>query len=112
MKLGHALVLIAFGAFAPSVPAAAAKDAKLPRCNGHQKRPANLYGTILPSIPARGQASAAAAPKTGPATNLFPGEDTTVRPQKERTPERVPAIGTLVPSSGPTAARSTSFASC
>src|SRR3546814_3976536 len=26
------------------------KDEKLPRCSGRQKRPANLYGTVLPSI--------------------------------------------------------------
>lgn len=44
MKLGSALAFLALAALTPSVPASAAKDEKLPRCNGRQKRPANPYG--------------------------------------------------------------------
>ena len=65
MKLGSALAFLALAALTPPVPAVAAKDDKLPRCNGRQKRPANLYGTVLPSIPSRGITSEPAAPAAG-----------------------------------------------
>jgi hypothetical protein len=124
MKLGSALAFLALAALTPPVPAVAAKDEKLPRCNGRQKRPANLYGTVLPSIPSRNATSAAAAPPEGgvprgtpqsapaPATNLFPPEDAAPGPQGANTSNKVPAIGALNPSAGPTAALSTTFASC
>src|SRR3546814_3929545 len=81
MKLGAALAILALAALTPSAPASAAKDEKLPRCSGRQKRPANLYGTVLPSIPPRNATSAAPADgeprgtppsQSAPATNLFP----------------------------------------
>lgn len=65
MKLGSALAFLALVALTPPVPALAAKDEKLPRCNGRQKRPANLYGTVLPSIPSRTAPTAAVAPPEG-----------------------------------------------
>lgn len=65
MKLGSALAFLALAALTPPVPALAAKDEKLPRCNGRQKRPANLYGTVLPSIPSRTAPAAAVTPSMG-----------------------------------------------
>src|SRR3546814_21037846 len=81
MKLGAALAILALAALTPPAPASAAKDEKLPRCSGRQKRPANLYGTVLPSIPPRNATSAAPADgvprgtptsQSHPATNPFP----------------------------------------
>lgn len=128
MKLGSALAILALASLTPSVPAVAAKDEKLPRCNGRQKRPANLYGTILPTIPARNAPAAAAAPPgegvprgtptpqsaPAPTTNLFPPESATPAPAGPDTSQagKVPAIGALSPSAGPTAALPTTFASC
>lgn len=126
MKLGSALAFLALAALTAPVPSVAAKDDKLPRCNGRQKRPANLYGTVLPSIPSRNATSAAAAPSAGgvprgtpqsaptPATNLFPPDEAAPAPRGSDTSQagKVPAIGALTPSAGPTAALSTSYASC
>lgn len=124
MKLGAALAFLALAALTPPVPALAAKDEKLPRCNGRQKRPANLYGTILPSVPPRTAPMAAVTPPEGdvprgtpqpasaPATNLFPPEEAPLGPQGAKTSSKVPAIGALNPSAGPTAALPTTYASC
>lgn len=124
MKLGAALAFLALAALTPPVPALAAKDEKLPRCNGRQKRPANLYGTILPSVPSRTAPTAAVTPPErgvprgtpqlapAPATNLFPPEDAAPGPQGANTSSKVPAIGALNPSAGPTAALPTTYASC
>lgn len=128
MKFGSALAFLALAALTPSVPAAAAKDDKLPRCNGRQKRPANLYGTVLPTIPDRNAPSAAVAPPVegvprgtpspqsapAPTTNLFPPEGAAPTQQGPDTSQagRVPAIGALSPSAGPTAALQTTYVSC
>lgn len=126
MKLGSASAFLALAALVPSVPAVAAKDDKLPRCNGRQKRPANLYGTVLPSIPSRNAPAAASAPSAGgvprgtpqstpaPAMNLFPSQGTETAPGQSDLSRagKVPAIGALTLSTGPTAALLTSYASC
>src|SRR3546814_5829070 len=115
MKLGAALAILALAALTPSAPASAAKDEKLPRCSGRQKRPANLYGTVLPSIPPRNATSAAPADgvprgtppsQSAPATNLFPADGAASAPEgadASRT-GKVPAIGDLTPHGSPTAA--------
>ncbi len=126
MKLGAALAILALAALTPSAPASAAKDEKLPRCNGRQKRSANLYGTVLPSIPPRNATSAAeAAPADGvprgtpqsapvPATHLFPADGAVAAPDGADTSPsgKVPAIGAVTPNGGLTAALPTSYASC
>lgn len=131
MKLGSALAILALAFLTPSVPASAAKDDKLPRCNGRQKRPANLYGTILPSLPDRATPAttsaqrlgvprgtpsplAAPAPLAPPATNLFPPTNATPATQGSDTsqPGKVPAIGAISPGMSPTAALPTPYASC
>lgn len=122
MKLGFALATLALLTLSPGVPASAAKDDKLAKCNAKKKRPANLYGTVLPTLPARAGV-AAATPATVPAapvappTNLFPspapdaplGADGAVGSIDD---VRVPAIGAVMPSSDRHAALPTSYASC
>ncbi|OAH42123.1 hypothetical protein AX777_21975 [Sphingobium yanoikuyae] len=126
MKIGAVLAILALAALTPPAPAVAAKDEKLPRCNGRQKRPANLYGTVLPTMPPRnGEASAISPPVEGvprgtptlegapaPTTNLFPPDDAAPEGQDTSRAGKVPAIGTIEPSAGPTAALPTSYASC
>lgn len=126
MKLGAILAILALAALTPAPPAVAAKDEKLPRCNGRQKRPANLYGTVLPTMPPRnGPAAAVSPPAEGvprgtptpwdaaaPTTNLFPPDDPAPEGQDTSRAGKVPAIGAIEPSAGPTAALPTSYASC
>lgn len=131
MKFGSALAILALASVTPSMPAAAAKDDKLPRCNGRQKRPANPYGTILPTLPDRSgpaaaisprgagvprgtPSQAAPAPSGSPTTNLFPPASATPAPQGPDTSQagKVPAIGAIELEAGPTAALPTSYASC
>lgn len=71
MKLAKALAPLALLTLAAvaTVPAYAAKEAKIPRCTGKAKRPANPYGTVLPTLPARGMQEAGTM---APPTNLFP----------------------------------------
>ena len=132
MKFGSALAILALATLTPTVPATAAKDDKLPRCNGRQKRPANVYGTILPTIPDRSAPAAATspgaagvprgtpgsqavpAPSASPTTNLFPPASDAPTPNGPDTSQagKVPAIGAIGPGAGPTAALPTSYASC
>lgn len=127
MKLGSALAILALAGLTPSSPAAAAKDNKLPRCNGQQKRPANPYGTILPSIPDRGAPAAGLSSAQGvprgtssaqavpaPATNLFPPEGPATPKQAPAAPQdgKVPAIGAVGPGADARAALPISYASC
>lgn len=132
MKFGSGLAILALASLMPSVPATAAKDDKLPRCNGRQKRPANLYGTILPTIPDRSAPVDATsptgagvprgtpglqstpAPSAPPTTNLFPPASATPAPQGPDTSQagKVPAISAIGSGAGTTAALPTSYASC
>lgn len=122
MKLGFALATLALLTLAPGVPASAAKDDKLAKCNAKRKRPANLYGTILPTLPPRAGVTAAApaivpAPPTVPPTNLFPAPapDAPVgsgEPVGTANDVRVPAIGASLPSGDRHAALPISYESC
>lgn len=126
MKFGSALATFALAMLIPSVPVAAAKNERLPRCDGRQKRPANPYGTVLPTVPPRNMTSAVdpasglsvprgtPAPSSAPTTNLFPPESAAPAPQGPHTSQagKVPAIGAIDPSAGPTAALTTTYASC
>ncbi len=130
MKLGSAVAFVALASMTPTMPASAAKDNKLPRCSGKHKRPANLYGTVLPSIPDRGltspaptsgggvprgtpgASSTAPGPSTPP-TNLFPPPNAVPVPQGPTSSlSRVPAIDALEASPSASAALPTSYASC
>lgn len=130
MKFASAVAILALASVASAVPAVAAKDDKLPRCNARQKRPANLYGSVLPTIPDRGMTAATASADNGgvprgtpalqpapvrpsPTTDLFPPAAATPAPQGAASPNAtVPAIGPVVGQVSPSAALSTSYASC
>lgn len=136
MKLGSALALVALAAMTPIIPASAAKNDKLARCTGKHLRPANPYGTVLPTIPDRGltpteatgtggvprgtpapgaaPVTPSAAPATSPTTNLFPAPSAVPAPGPGPTSSlgKVPAIGALGSSSTASAAPTTFYASC
>lgn len=122
MKLRSAMAILALLTLAPVGPAAAAKDDKLPRCSGKSKRPANLYGTVLPTIPPReGVTSSNGGPSVGPASqrgltepprNLFPepsGGPVGAAPASET---KVPAIGPATPGPARISAVPVSYGSC
>ena len=129
MKFAPFLAIVAVIAMTPALPLAAAKENKLPRCTGKHPRPANPYGTVLPTIPDRGLTPVAPASSGGvprgtpgpheaapapsapaPTTNLFPPASATPNPQGPTSSnERVPAIGA---SPSASAALPTSYASC
>lgn len=128
MTIRSAIAVLALVSLVPSMPATAAKDEKLARCNGKKKRPANPYGTVLPTVPGRsaaattsrtvphgtpdGQATPDAS--TPPATNLFRADVQSTAPQTTDTShaEKVPAIGAVTTSSSASAALLPRFASC
>lgn len=129
MKFAPFLAIVASVTMTPTLPVAAAKANKLPRCTGKHLRPANPYGTVLPTIPDRGllpaasassggvprgtlgpQGAAPASPAPSPTTNLFPPASAAPSPQGPTSSnERVPAIGA---SPSASAALPTSYASC
>jgi hypothetical protein len=119
MKLGSAFAIMALLTAAPAIPVSA-KD-KLPRCNGKAKRPANLYGTVLPSIPSRGGVaisrptlgrSGAGSPTIQP-TNLFPVPSAGSAPAGQDGDEsKVPAISANIPFQSQPAGAPISYASC
>jgi hypothetical protein len=92
-----------------STSVAASKSPKLARCDGRSRRPANVYGSILPTVdPAKGTFTPAAATRGG--VDVFPLVDP-VEPDPRRTPSsgdepapRVPPISAITPP--------TSFESC
>jgi hypothetical protein len=83
-----------------SVSVAGSKSPKLAKCDGHHRRAANLYGSILPTVdPATG----AATPANG-GVDIFPGAPATPGARPEQAPPTakpapiVPPIGALNPS--------------
>ena len=92
MKIAKALAPLALLTLSATVPAYAAKEAKVPRCNGKAKRPANPYGTVLPTLPARGMPGSGSAT---PPMNLFPSSNETGGATPDDT--RVPPISAVVP---------------
>lgn len=135
MKLGSALAIAALFATTPTVPATAAKNDKLPRCTGKHLRPANPYGTVLPTIPDRGltptdpssaggvprgtppagsgSPTPSAAPGSSPTTNLFPAPGAAPSsPGPTSSLGKVPAIGAIDASPSASLTPSTFYASC
>lgn len=127
MKITSAFAVLALACLTPPMPANAAKDEKLARCNGKHKRPANPYGSVLPTVPDRSASPASPAVPHGtpqtpgepnlsapPATNLFPSDAPPNPPlgaDTSRT-DKVPAIGAVTTSSSARAALPPKFASC
>jgi hypothetical protein len=96
-------ILIAVALIAPVGPAtAASKSPKLAKCDGKQRRPANPYGTILPSVdPVSGTSTPAAQTPERKGVEVFPGNAPEApKPAKpDGQPERqVPPISSLSPS--------------
>ena len=63
MHIRKTIALAALLCLSCATVALAAKEAKVPRCNGQSKRPANPYGTVLPTLPSRTAGGAASASK-------------------------------------------------
>ena len=121
MKLRSAMAALALLTLAQGC-ASGAKDGKLARCNGSAKRPANPYGTVLPTIPPRAgvtssnggadAAPAAQAVPVQPPTNLFPEPSSApvgAAPSSETT---VPAISAAPASAPRISALPISYGSC
>jgi hypothetical protein len=96
------LMIVAPVSFAMAGP----KSPKLAKCDGHHRRAANLYGTILPTVD---PASGAATPANG-SVDIFPGAPATPKAK----PGQDPASGKPVPTVPPIGALSPSktFRSC
>jgi hypothetical protein len=87
-----------------SLSIAASKSPKLARCDGKQRRPANPYGSILPTVdPASGTVSPATAtqrgvdvfPLVGPAK---PNSQTNNSEPPEKPLPQIPPISAVAPS--------------
>lgn len=89
---------------------AASKSPKLARCDGKQRRPANAYGSILPTVdPASGSVTPASAPQRGvdvflQADQAKPDSRGKAMPPADPPATLVPPIGAISPS--------TSYQSC
>ncbi|MBO9378888.1 hypothetical protein GG804_19150 [Sphingomonas histidinilytica] len=110
MNFAKTLAPLALLALCTSAPVLAAKEAKVPRCNGQSKRPANPYGTILPSLPAR----SATVPTSAPApTQFFPSSTAPTEKGSAAKKEAVPPISEARPlSTAPVSAPQPVYASC
>lgn len=101
LRMAMALALIAPGYAASAAP----KSSKLAKCDGKQRRPANPYGSILPSIDPLSGTSTPAGPAQGQdqerrGIEVFP-EKNPPSPRSERPNDRpddkVPPISSLSP---------------
>ncbi|MBA3896093.1 MAG: hypothetical protein H0X36_02925 [Sphingomonadaceae bacterium] len=111
MRQGIKIAVLGLVLIAPvSMSLAASKSPKLARCDGKHRRPANVYGSILPTVdPANGTVIPASAPKGG--VDVFPLVDP-AKPNPRSTPPRpsdkpapkVPPISAITPP--------TSYGSC
>jgi hypothetical protein len=110
MKIAMALAPLALLFVSSPAPVLAAKEAKVPRCNGQSKRPANPYGTILPTLPSRNIPGA--APAAAP-TNLFPSSSLPeAASPAARDDNGVPPISAVTPLPDNKAASRPVYASC
>lgn len=96
-------ILAALALIAPINNAtAASKSPKLAKCDGKQRRPANPYGSILPSVdPLGGASTPAAQTPERKGVEVFPGNSPEAQKsaKPDGRPERqVPPIGSLSPS--------------
>lgn len=96
-------ILAALALIAPvGIAEAGAKSPNLAKCNGKQRRPANPYGSILPSVdPLGGTSTPAGRTPERKGVEVFPGNAPVApKPAKpDGRPERqVPPISSLSPS--------------
>lgn len=101
LSMAMALALIAPGYVASAAP----KSPKLAKCDGKQRRPANPYGSILPSVDPQSGTSTPAEPAPSQqqqrrGVEVFP-EKNPAAPKREapngRTDTTVPPISSLSP---------------
>ena len=96
-------ILAALALLAPVNPGiAASKSPKLAKCNGKQRRPANPYGSILPTVdPVSGMSTPAGQVPERRGVEVFP-EKSPAAPKPARPDGRpdtqVPSISSLPPS--------------
>ena len=108
MNIAKALAPFALLSLSTAMPVLAAKEAKVPRCNGQSKRPANPYGTILPTLPAHNASGSATPP-----TQLFPSSAApNANGPAAREDNRVPPISAATPPPANNAASQPVYASC
>lgn len=100
-------IVVALALIAPVTAASAApKSPKLAKCDGKQRRPANPYGSILPSVDPLSGTATPAEPAQGQeqerrGVEVFPGKNPAEqRPEtpKGRPENKVPPISSLSPS--------------
>jgi hypothetical protein len=95
--------LVALALIAPMNAASAASNSpKLAKCDGKQRRPANPYGSILPTVdPISGTSTPAGQTQDRTGVEVFPGKNPAApkppRPDSRSDPQ-VPPISSLPPS--------------
>lgn len=109
MNITKALAPLALLSLSTAAPLYAAKETKVPRCNGQSKRPANPYGTVLPTLPAR--SAATSAPANAP-TQFFPAPAAPQGGGPASQDDHVPPISEATPPPAPSAASQPVYASC
>ena len=71
-------IAVALALIAPVRTAAASKSPKLAKCDGKQRRPANPYGSILPTVdPASGTSTPAGEAPARTGVDVFPPKNPT-----------------------------------
>jgi hypothetical protein len=95
--------LVALALIAPVNAASAASDSpKLAKCDGKRRRPANPYGSILPTVdPLNGTSTPAGQTPEREGVEVFPGKAPPAPkpPRPDGKPEsQVPPISSLTPS--------------
>ena len=81
---------------------AASKSPKLAKCDGKQRRPANPYGSILPTVdPQAGTTTPAASASGRSGVDVFPSTAPTLATPAKPTakPEQIPPISNATPPS-------------
>ncbi len=95
-------ILVALALIAPvGTATAASKSPNLAKCNGKQRRPANPYGSILPTVdPISGTSTPAGQTQDRTGVEVFPGKNPAApkppRPDSRSDPQ-VPPISSLTP---------------
>jgi hypothetical protein len=99
-------IAVTFALIVPvGIASAAPKSPKLAKCDGKQRRPANPYGSILPSVDPLSGTSTPASPAQGQeqerrGIKVFP-EKNPAAPKPERpnarSEDKVPPISSLAP---------------
>ena len=100
MRRGVTSILVAAALLVPAnALTAASKSPKLAKCDGKQRRPANPYGSILPTVdPQAGTTTPAASASGRSGVDVFPsGAPAPPTPAKPTAkPEQIPPISSAI----------------